>query len=150
MLCTGEASPGVLHPMWSPQYRRGMDLSERVQKRDTEMIHRMEDLFYKDRLRELGPFSLEKRRLQGDLMAAFQCLKGATGKKGTDFLAGPVAIEQGEIASSSEGRFRLDIWKTSFRVMVVRHWYRLCSIVVDALFLMTFKTRLDKALGNLI
>jgi len=34
--------------------------------------------------------------------------------------------------------------------MVVRHWYRLCSIVVDALFLMTFKTRLDKALGNLI
>ena len=58
------------------------------------MIKRLEPLSYEDRLRELGLFNLEKRKLQGDPIAAFQYLKGPTGKMGTNFLPGPVAIGQ--------------------------------------------------------
>ena len=48
------------------------------------MLGGLEHLPCEDRLRELGVFSLEKRRIWGDLLVAFQYLKGATGKMGRD------------------------------------------------------------------
>ncbi|KAK4826817.1 LOW QUALITY PROTEIN: hypothetical protein QYF61_011625 [Mycteria americana] len=78
---------GIL-PLYSPLtplehcVQTDMNSLELVQSRTTKMVRGLEPLCYGERLRELGLFSLEKRRLRGDLLVAFQCLKGADKKDG--------------------------------------------------------------------
>ena len=52
---------------WAPQYKRNMDVLERVHRRTMKMMKGLEHLSYEERQRELGLFSLEKSRLKGIL-----------------------------------------------------------------------------------
>ncbi|PKU42044.1 hypothetical protein llap_7644 [Limosa lapponica baueri] len=115
------------------------------------MIRRLEHLSYEDGLRELSLFSLEKRRLLGDLITAFQYLKEAYRKDGEGLFVREHSDRMRYNGFKlKEGRFRLDIRKHFFTVRVVRHWNTLPREVVDAPSLEVFKTRLDGALSNLV
>jgi len=126
--------------LWSPQRKKNMDVLQQAQRRAMKMIRGLEYLSCEDRLRELGLFSLEKRRLQGDLIAAFQDLKGAYRKDGEGLFTRVCSDRTGRTGCKlKEGRFRLDIRKKFFSMMLVRHWPRLPREVVDAPCLEVFK-----------
>ncbi|GAB0183185.1 hypothetical protein GRJ2_000783800 [Grus japonensis] len=86
--------------LWGSQHKKDMELLEQVQKRATKLIRGLEHLSYEDGLREVGLFSLEKRRLWGDLIAAYQYLKWPTGKLERDCLSGSVVTGQGVMGLS--------------------------------------------------
>ncbi|KAK4816420.1 hypothetical protein QYF61_016856 [Mycteria americana] len=128
--------------LWSPQHRKDMDLLEWVQRRATKMIRGLEHLSCGDRLRELGLFSLEKRRLREDLIVAFQYFKGAYKKDGDRLFSRACSNRtRANGWKLKGGRFRPDIRKKFFTMSVVKHWNRLPREVVDAPSLETFKAR---------
>ena len=104
---------------WGPPYRKNVELLECVQRRATKMIRGLEHLSYEDRLRELGLFSLEKRRLRGDFNAAFQYLQGAYPQEGNQlFERVDNSRTRGNGLKLEKGRFRLDVSGSSLQ----REW----------------------------
>jgi len=115
------------------------------------MIQGLEQLCYEERLRELGLFSLEKGKLQGDLIAAFQNLNRAYKRAGEGLFTGASSDRTKHNGCKlKEGRSRLDLRKKFSVMRVVRHWNRLPREAVAAPFLEVFKPRLDRALSNLV
>ncbi|XP_053912883.1 uncharacterized protein LOC128850991 [Cuculus canorus] len=126
---------------WNPRHKKDMEL----------LIRGLEALPYEDRLRDLGLFSLEKRRLRGDLIVTFQYLKGAYRRAGEGLFTKACSDRaKGNGFKLDRGRFRLDMRKNFFTIREMRHWNRLPREAVDASSLEMFNARLDGASGSLI
>ena len=66
---------------WSPYYAKYILLLEEVQRRATKLVWGLKELSYEEILERLKLFSLEERRLRGDLIQTFTLL---TGKENVD------------------------------------------------------------------
>jgi len=69
------------------KFKKDRELLESVQHSATKMMRSLEYLCYKQRLRDLGLFSLEKRRLRGHLHNTFKYLNGGSQVDGARIFA---------------------------------------------------------------
>ncbi|MBN3271385.1 CFDP2 protein, partial [Polyodon spathula] len=118
---------------WSPRYKKDIAALERVQRRATRIIPGLKGMSYADRLKELNLFSLEQRRLRGDLIQAFKILKGIDSVDPRDFFSLKKETRtRGHKWSLEKGAFRTENRRHFFTQRIVRVWNQLPSNVVEA------------------
>ena len=134
---------------WSPSLRKDVHRLERVQARATKLIPSIRHMSYERRLRALGLFSLETRRLRGQLIEVFRILNGFEN------------IDYRHLFSLNENATRNHGWKLVpprytcnkvgdfFTYKICNTWNRLPEDVVNSTSVLQFKNRLDKVLHTL-
>ena len=128
-----------------------MHQKERVQRRATTMMRGLERLSYEVRLRELGLFSLEKRRLRGDLINAYKYLKGGCQEDGARFFSVvPTDRKVGKEDKRKHWKVHLKVRKIFSTWRIAEHWNRLPRGTVQSPSLEIFKTCLDVILCSLL
>jgi len=136
---------------WAPQFKKDEELLERVQRRTMRMVRDVEHLSCEERLRELGLFSLKKRRLRGDVINAYKYLKGGCQEDGARlFSVVPSDRTRGSGHKLKHRKFRLNMRKNFFPLRVTEHWNRFPRGAVDSPSLEILKTCLEEVLCSLL
>jgi len=111
----------------------------------------LENTSYEKQPREMGLFSLQKRRLRGDLIPLYSYLKGDCSDAGVGLFSQVTRDRtKGNGLNLYQGRFRLGIRKNFFTIRVMKHWNKLPKEVDESPSLEIWKRLVDVALRDVV
>ena len=129
---------------WCPSFRKDIIRLERVQARATKLIPSIRHMSYEDRLKELDLFSLETRRLRGQLIEVFKILKGFDCVDYTDIFTLREGTTRNNGFKLELKRYNRDLCGKFFTYSICGHWNALPAEVVSSTSVDQFKCRLDR------
>lgn len=142
-LYSAMVSPGLLRvQFWALWHKRDMGIMERVQQKATKKMKGQKHFRYKERLRELGLFSLEQWALIPDV---------GSDRHSQTLLSGVQWQDRSQQTQTEKQEIPLKQNKNIFYWgMAVKHWPRLSKETVVFPSLKTLKIREDTVLSNLL
>jgi len=108
------------------------------------MVPGMKELPYKDRLKQLGLWTLEERRNRADLLEMFKMLTGKSSPKFESFFERSTqSATRGHSVKLVKHRCKLDLRKYFFCERVIDRWNQLSEDCVSCVTVNSFKGKLD-------
>jgi len=128
--------------VWNPYLKKDIVCLEKIQRRATKLVHGLNKMPYEQRLEALGLYTLQRRRLRGDLIETYKILTGKEKTNSEQLFQKATTIDlRGHSLKLYKKSSRLDIRKYFFSQRIVDYWNKLPDDV--AATISSFKTKLD-------